>query len=209
MPHQNQVDPCGALHAVSARGAWMGTRGIIHEGQVVKHRWKTNAWVTCRLDMPGTKRKPFSSNTYTELFFLDEATAFAAGHRPCNDCRPERFKEFKSAWFAANVEQLISRPALIAEVDAGLHRERVQSGDGPKVRLQRKLSELPLGTMVEYLGAVCLLWRGRLRPWSFAGYGSPGAPPGPAQVVDVITPASIVRVFDGGFVPQVHPSAYC
>lgn len=208
MTLQNRVDPFGVLHADPAKGALMGNRGILHHGQEIRHRWKAQAWVTCRLDVPGVKRKPFSDGTYSELFFLDEATAFAAGHRPCNHCRSERFKEFKEAWFAANRASTSPNGASIGEVDRVLHSERALSGHGDKVRVLRFLGELPLGVMVEYAGRAHLIWRQRLRPWTFGGYGEPVTGPGPSTQVNVITPESIVRIFAGGFVPQVHVSAY-
>jgi hypothetical protein len=187
----------------------MGNRGILHVEQEIRSRWKTKAWVTCRLDMPGPGRRPFSPNTYTELFFLDEVTALAAGHRPCRYCRPERFLEFKQAWLAANSERLCLGGAPIGVVDRVLHMERVQSGNGQNVKAVRQLDELPAGTIVEHLDAPHLLWRGRLRRWSFEGYGRPATGHTGSDRVQVITPLSIVRLYKHGFAPQVHPSAYC
>ena len=96
---QNRVDPWGAFHAVSNRGTLMGNRGILHNAeQVIVSRWKSKRWLTCALHFKVIRRQVFSPGNYSELFFLDEATAFAAGHRPCNDCRRDRLKDFREAW---------------------------------------------------------------------------------------------------------------
>ena len=95
MPLQNRVTPSGQLQAVSARGAWLGNRGILHdENKQIVAPWRHKAWVTCKLDFPGRHRAIFSPNNNSELFFLDEATAFSAGHRPCAECRKDRYNEF-------------------------------------------------------------------------------------------------------------------
>ena len=108
MPLQNRVDPYGILHAVEARGAWMGNRGILHDDEkrlVVP--WRLKRWITCVLIFKGRKRQVFTPHRYSELFFLDEATSFAAGHRPCAECQRERYNEFRAAWidFRATLHQ--------------------------------------------------------------------------------------------------------
>src|SRR5690606_12574950 len=106
MPLQNRVTPTGRLEAVPARGAWTGNRGIIHnERREVVAQWRSKAWITCLLDFQGRRRKVFSPGHWTELFFLDEATAFAAGHRPCAYCRRPRYREFVGAWARANPDR--------------------------------------------------------------------------------------------------------
>src|SRR5262245_6877749 len=94
-PKQNRVDPFGRLHAVEARGTWMGNRGVLHNerGQVVA-QWRLKRWITCTLSFKNRWRPVFTPRRYSELFFLDEATAFSAGHRPCAECRRERYNEF-------------------------------------------------------------------------------------------------------------------
>src|ERR1700730_14192737 len=102
-PLQNRVDPFGRLIRTTARGAWMGNRGLIHnEYQQIVRTFRLKAWITCRLEFKGWYRKVMSPNRYTELFFLDEATAFSAGHRPCAECRREDFNRFKAAWLQGN-----------------------------------------------------------------------------------------------------------
>ena len=125
MPLQNRVDPSGRFHAVSAHGAWMGNRGVLHnEQKKIIARWRGKAWMTCKLEFQGIRRKQFGSGTYSELFFMDEATASAAGHRPCADCRRDRFKEFKAAWIASNRDLLSTPQPSIAEIDSVIHAER-------------------------------------------------------------------------------------
>src|ERR1700760_1777025 len=102
---QNRVDPEGNIIRTSARGSWMGNRGIIHdEQQNVLRAFKLKAWITCVLAFKGRKRPVMAPNRYTELFFLDEATAFSAGHRPCFECRRQDAGRFKSLWIKANPE---------------------------------------------------------------------------------------------------------
>ena len=137
---------------------------------------------------------------YSELFFLDEATAFAAGHRPCGECRRKRHDAFKAAWFAAN------HPAgkSISEIDAALHLERVTAERGKRT-FRAPLEDLPPGTIVEHEGDPYLLWRSGWLQWTPRGYETPSAaPPG---VVEILTPRSIVAMLRRGFSPQVHPSA--
>jgi hypothetical protein len=198
MPLQNRIDPYGRLVAVEARGAWMGNRGILHDAERrIVAAWRSPRWITCSLEFRGRRRRVFSSNRYTELFFLDEATALAAGHRPCAECRRARYREFRAAWAAAGL------PGA-DEIDRVLHSERVQPG-GSKKTYEAPLSSLPGGVIVEHEHRPHLVWTGKLFPWSFAGYGPVKV--SPATRVSVLTPKSIVRAIRRGFVPQVDRSA--
>ena len=207
MPLQNRVNPFGGLDAVSARGAWLGNRGFIHDDrkQIVA-QWRTQAWITCELHFRGVRRSVFSPHTWSELFFLDEATAFAAGHRPCAYCRRQRYKEFKRAWCAANAGLLDEPDPRVSVIDTRLHAERV-TRRGRKVTYIARFGDLPPGVFIALDGAAWLIWRGRLFPWSHHGYGPSRPAPGMDVRVDVLTPKSIVAMFDGGFCPQVHESA--
>lgn len=207
MPLQNRVNPFGGLDAVSARGAWLGNRGIIHDDrkQIVA-QWRTQAWITCELHFRGVHRSVFSPHTWSELFFLDEATAFAAGHRPCAYCRRPRYKEFKHAWCTANAGLLDQPDPRVGVIDARLHAERV-TRQGRKVTYATRFGDLPPGTFIARDDIACLVWRGRLFPWSHRGYG-PSRPALDAGArVDVLTPKSVVALFGRGFCPQVHESA--
>jgi len=207
MPLQNRVDPWGQIQAVNARGTLLGNRGILHNGkkEIVAH-WRTKAWITCRLAWKGKTRTIMSPGSYTELFFLDEATAFSAGHRPCAECRRERFQEFKAAWIAANAEFSVSPVPPISAIDKVLHAERVRRG-GAKVTYEAELGTLSDGTMVEIADTAYLIWGKRLLQWSFASYTEIEEPYPLQRRVQVLTPASIVRVFSNGFRPEVHESA--
>ena len=198
MPLQNRVDPYGALHAVQARGAWMGNRGVLHDASKrVVAAWRLRRWITCVLSFKERRREVFAPNRYSELFFLDEATSLSAGHRPCAECRRTRYEEFRSA-----LDMSVIRADAI---DRMLHAERLEAG-GVKGAYAAVLSSLPDGAMVDYAGNAQLVWRGRLWPWSFTGYGPAVAAPPETEVV-VLTPRSIVRAIRAGFVPQVHESA--
>ena len=204
MPLQNRVTPFGQLEAVAARGEWLGNRGIIHNAaREIVAPWRSKAWITCRLHYPGVRRRVFSPHTWSELFFLDEATAFAAGHRPCAYCRRERYNEFKQAWCAANHG---GRTLPATAIDARLHAERVAPGGGKRIARAR-FGDVPDGAFVVLDGAPCLWWRGRLFAWSHTGYTILRRAMADGTRVGVLTPASIVAMFRTGFRPQVHLSA--
>jgi hypothetical protein len=205
MPLQNRVDPYGRLQAVAARGALMGNRGILHdeEKQIVA-AWRSPRWITCSLRFKDRRREVFAPRRYSELFFLDEATSLAAGHRPCAECRRARFQEFCGAWTAGNGGRATSQPKADA-IDRALHSERVGQGGG-KNTYPAKLASLPPGTLVEHEGRPHVYWSGALRSWTFEGYGAP-ADISSATEVRVLTPKSIVRVIQAGFAPQVHETA--
>jgi hypothetical protein len=204
MPFQNRVDPWGQLHAVPARGTLLGNRGIIHNAaQHIVAPWRTKAWITCRLEWRGWRRSIMQPRSWTELFFLDEATAFAAGHRPCAYCRRARFAAFKTTWLAVNPDVFSAAPPRIIEIDKVLHKERTRKGGG-KVTYEEKLSALPDGAMVELGAGAYLLWNRQVLQWSFAGYTVSEIPRFSLQRVRVLTPASIVRMFRSGFRPDVH-----
>lgn len=206
MPLQNRITPFGRLEAAAARGAWMGNRGILHNARrEIVAQWRSKAWITCRLDWPGVHRAVFSPHTWSELFFLDEATAFAAGHRPCAYCRRARYNTFKQAWCAANPRLLATPHPRATAIDARLHLERV-TRRGEKVTWRTRFGALPDGAFIELDGAAWLVWQGRVWPWSHAGYGRARPPLAAGAAVSVLTPASIVALFRTGFTPQVHPS---
>lgn len=184
----------------------MGNRGCLHdETGRIRRTFAHKAWVTCRLSWKGVTRKVFSPGRYSELFFLDEATAMAAGHRPCSACRREAFVAFRSAWQPVAGEGPFVRAAIM---DEQLHAERI-APDGGKKTYTAALGGLPDGVMVTLLGEAGsprLLWRGKLLKWSFAGYSDPIAMV-PGMVAEVLTPRSICDAFGRGYRVSVHPSA--
>lgn len=184
----------------------MGNRGILHDenNQVVK-AWAHKAWVSCVLSFKESHRRPFTQGTYSELFFLDEATAFAAGHRPCACCQWGRHLHFKETWLRANFAEDARSSVKMPEIDKVLHNERAIRGGG-KQTFDSKLSDLPAGAMFEHDERAFLVATRGYLPWSFEGYGAPKSMDGTASV-KVLTPASMVRAFVAGFIPHAHPSA--
>jgi hypothetical protein len=210
MPLQNRVTPRGEIVATPARGTLMGNRGCLHDrarhlvrNQVGGYR----AWITCLLDFKGRRRTPMTPGRYTELFFLDEATALAAGHRPCGECRRPDYRRFKTAWLAGNAARGLGEQAPIAEIDRILHGDRLLPG-GRQRTFSHALAALPDGAFVLPAGATVpyLLWRGGMWPWTPGGYGPETAPPEGGRVT-VLTPRSTVAALQAGYAPAVHESA--
>jgi hypothetical protein len=202
VPFQNRVDPSGRLHAVPARGAWMGNRGVLIDAdRRVVAPWRLKRWITCVLRFRDRHREVFTPGRYTELFFLDEATSLAAGHRPCAECGRARYEEFRAAWARTKGG---SQPSAV-EMDEVLHAERLRP-DGEKRTWRAPIRSLPGGVIVEHVGSPHLWWGGALRRWSFEGYGTPRRVAGETRVA-VLTPRSTVRAIRAGFTPQVHESA--
>jgi hypothetical protein len=208
-PRQNRVTPFGDLIAVSARGTLMGNRGRLHDptGRVVRRVANGyRAWVTCLPEFRGRRRPVMAPDRYTELFFLDEATALAAGHRPCGECRREDFRRFRTAWLRGNPDRALEPDALIAAIDRELHRDRL--GDDGRARVHRAShASLPNGVFVAGPGPTeaLLVWRGALVPWSPEGYGRPRPWPDASDAV-VLTPRSTVAAIAAGYAPSVHPT---
>src|SRR6201988_4716876 len=147
MPLQNRVTPLGDIVADPHRGLFTGNRGIIHDPAtrtLLKKRWATPAWITCVCEFRGRRRKVMGGRSWTELFFLDEATALAAGHRPCFFCRRDDANRFRAAWQQGNG---VAR-ALACDIDATLHRERLSNGKKRLHALPMPPEELPDGAML-------------------------------------------------------------
>jgi len=207
---QNRVDPFGEIVAVPARGTFMGNRGILHDasGRLGTARWRLKAWLICLTTFNDRRRQVMTPNRYTELFFLDEATALAAGHRPCFECRRRRFLAYRDAW-AAGSAWTGSEPPRVADIDGRLHAERVMPGTRRKRTWMGGLAGLPDGTVIADPGdGSALLVLGRhLLPWRFEGYGR--ALPRPAGgSVTILTPPSTVAALGAGYAPVLHPTAH-
>nr|WP_121269219.1 hypothetical protein [Pedobacter schmidteae] len=196
---QNRVNPFGQLIETKARGLWMGNRGLLHNGQQqILRPFKLKAWITCVLEFKDRKRPIMAAGQYTELFFLDEVTAFAAGHRPCFECRRVDAARFKLYWIQGNPEYGFDMKTPIGKIDEILHQERVDSS-GAKVVYEAVLSSLPDGTFVQVEDGAYLLKNQQLFHWSPAGYGAQFSLP-ESTMVKVLTPASIVNAFSAGYI---------
>lgn len=206
MPLQNRVTPFGSIVAEPARGTWMGNRGRLHDDRktLTRRRWTTRAWLICLLAFKDRRRAVMTPGRYTELFFLDEATALAAGHRPCGECRWADYRRFRDLFgAAAGVEGASLR---VGDIDAVLHRERIRPLDDPARRTRP--DRLPDGVFValpEAPGTAWLLRFGTVRPWSMSGYGAPQ--PVPAGEVILLTPPTTAAILERGYAPQTHASA--
>jgi hypothetical protein len=199
MPKQNRVTPFGEIIATQERGTFMGNRGVLHDkGGRIRRAWQLRRWIVCVLEFRGRKRTVMAPGRCTELFFLDEATALAAGHRPCAECRRARFNDFCKAW---NPPHRPTAPAI----DDHLHAERLSS-DGAKRTFQAALDRLPDSVLIHWEGQAFLVYGDYLLAWSLAGYGERRPRPKGATV-RVLTPPSTVGAIRAGYVPEVHTSA--
>lgn len=197
---QNRVNPFGEIITTPARGSFMGNRGVIHNAQKqITHAFKHKAWIICTLEFKGRKRTVMTPDRWTELFFLDEATAFAAGHRPCFECRKEDAKRFKSCWIAGNPSYNFNMTTSIKEIDEVIHCERIDSAK-KKVTHQRMSSDLVEGTFVAIDDAPYLFSKGRLHRWTPSGYEISTAAPD-ASMMTILTPSSVFNAFNAGYVP--------
>lgn len=184
----------------------MGNRGgAMHDAmRTLGHRrWVSRQWIACQLSFNDRHREVMAPNRYTELFFLDEATALAAGHRPCFECRRADAVHFATIWGRSRG---LVRRATAGEMDTELHAERLMP-DGSKRICSLPVGILPAGTMISWNGETCAVVRPRLFVgWSLHGYGAITTHLEPALHVDVLTPPSIVAILRAGFQPQLHPT---
>ncbi|MEJ6391325.1 hypothetical protein [Gymnodinialimonas ulvae] len=195
MPHRNRVLPTGEIVANSARGTFTGNRGILvdRDGQMTDRQWAAKAWITCVLEFRGRRRPIAKPRTWTELFFLDEAVAFAAGHRPCAYCRRADYTWFKELWGGAKA----------TEMDRVLHQERL---NGRQKRLHAvRMQDLPDGAFIFRDKAPMLVLGARLHPYTPVGYGPP-LPRLDGPALSLTTP-DLLRILSSGYVPLIHPSA--
>lgn len=196
MPLQNRVTPTGEIVATPARGLLMGNRGCLHDGaRRIVRSFQGKRWIICVLDFRGRVKAPMPPGCYTSLFFLDEATALAAGHRPCAECRRARYQEFRRIWADVHRVELPSADRM----DERLHLERTRSG--PEVRVR----DLPPGAMARLDGEPWLVARDALLRWTEAGYTE--RRPLDAAAATLLTPPATVSVLRGGYEPVLHPTA--
>jgi hypothetical protein len=204
MPLQNRVTPTGEIIATPDRGLFTGNRGIIHDPatKTLTRRWAGQAWLTCVCEFRGQRREVMAGRSWTELFFLDEATALAAGHRPCFFCRRLDANRFRAAWEEGNgVENVLAR-----DIDATLHRERLDEDRKKRLHpLAVPLTQLPNGAMVRARDESYLIAQGRALLWSPGGYRDTLNAIKDDAVL--LTPPSTLRALGAGYRPVLHPSA--
>lgn len=205
---RNRVTPYGELIAVPDRGMFWGNRGVLVDDQRQLARYsRGQAWMICVLKYKGIRRKQWTPRRLTELYFLDEATALAAGHRPCGECRYLDYQEFKRCWTAAHG----GRMPRVADIDARLHADRLlapgrrdrYAGASVRRTYRAAVSELPDGAMVSVDAAAFLVLGGRLLEWTPGGYQNTQQTAGE---VDVITPRATVATLAAGYRPVLHPT---
>jgi hypothetical protein len=204
---KNRVTPLSELIATPERGLVYGNRGCLHDGAGrVRRQYNGRRWISCQLRFKDWQREALlQPGKFTELFFLDEATAFAAGHRPCALCRRADYNRFVEAWQTMHPGQ-----SSADAIDAELHDERIDPGTRAQRHHDAPLDELPDGAFVLHDGAPHLVLGDSLLVWSAAGYQTRGPRPARRQA-RVITPPSLVAVLRTGWqslVPVVHPSAF-
>jgi hypothetical protein len=200
-PLQNRVTPTGDIIATPHRGMFTGNRGIIHDPatRTLTRRWASQAWLTCLCEFKGRRREVMGGRSWTELFFLDEATALSAGHRPCFFCRRDDANRFRAAWEEGNgVRRVLAR-----DIDAVLHRERLSGAKKRLHAVQMPLEELPDGAMLQEGAESFLIVRGGALLWSPAGYRKA---PNAIKDAMLLTPPSTLRALLAGYRPVVHKS---
>ena len=204
MPRQNRVTPFGEIIATPVRGTLMGNRGCLHnvQGQIIRP-YQNKRWIICQLEFRGRRRQVMAPGKYTELFFLDEPTALAAGHRPCAECSRSRFNEFVAAWVQTNPNLVGGKTILAGKLDAILHQERIAGRQ--KITYPDKLANLPPGTFITFedRSQPYLVLKETLLAWHPNGYGERIARIND-RLVSVLTPRSVVRTLAYGFQPTIH-----
>jgi hypothetical protein len=221
MAEQNRVTPLGEIVAVPLRGAWTGNRGVLHGGGPGGHRivrsHASDLWITCALEFRGRWREQWLPHRYTHLFFHDEAVSFAAGHRPCAECRRDDYRAYQQAWAAevitARSAAAHGTPVSVSvpvpgakQMNAQLHSERIVPGTHRRRLHELPWAGLPDGTFVLEDGQGALVLGDALVPWTTEGYGSRRSRP-TAGTATVITPPSTVAVLRAGYPVQIDPAA--
>jgi hypothetical protein len=198
---QNRVTPFGDIVAIPQRGMFTGNRGIIHDPAtktLLHKRWASKAWLVCVCDYKGRRRQVMGGRSWTELFFLDEAVALAAGHRPCFFCRRAAAVAFRAAWAAGKG----AKEPSARDMDAVLHQERMQHGQKLIHVIPGPLSKLPDGAVVAASGSAFTIVGGQAFRWTEQGYQ------GQQEIRHadgLLTPPSTFAALRAGYRPVLHP----
>lgn len=198
MPLRNRVTPLGEIVAIELRGAWLGNRGILHEGSEIRRFHASNLWITCLLRFRDRRARQWQPHHYTHLYFYDEAVSFAAGHRPCADCRRGAYNLFRSCW----ARGLSVDAPRATELDQQLHAERVFRGTHRRRLHRRSWQSIPTGAFVLLEDEPALVHNDAVLPWTTSGYAGPWRRP-PDGDAQVITPPAVLAAIDAGYPVQI------
>jgi hypothetical protein len=201
-PARNRVTPTGAIEAIPLRGSWTGNRGILHRGRDIVRFHAGDLWITCALEFQGRRQQQWQAHHYTFLFFHDEAVSFAAGHRPCAECRRDAYDAYRAAWAAG----FGVAPPSAKEMNRQLHRERIVPGSHRRRFHGLPWSELPDGTFVLLEETAAVVVDDHLAEWTHEGYAAHRSRPR-AGVATVITPPSTVAALRAGYAAQIDEAA--
>lgn len=205
MPLQNRVDPFSRIHAVKSRGMFLGNRGILHDHPsqtLTRVTWATDGWVCCDLHYKGWQRPQMGKGTYTSLFFMDEAVALAAGHRPCYLCRRDAARKYAGAASSAlGLESILTAAEINQRIGADIKPHIRKYRQGRREVIDPAI--LPDGAMFAVDGEAYLKLADSGRLWSFEGYGLAIALPATALR---LTPVLSVAALKGGYQPALHQS---
>ena len=206
MSLQNRVTPFGEIEADPARGDLMGNRGILHGDtkELGHRRWAHDNWIICLTSFKGRQRQIMTPHRYTELFFLDEAVAIAAGHRPCYECRRQDYHEWAAAWQQATGSDA---PPRAKEMDRALHQERILRRARRQQRWLGELSDLPDNTFIHWEGMPYLVLDRHLLRWTHGGYTEISPRPVQGKVI-ILTPPTSVATLANGFTNLQSKSIY-
>ncbi len=202
MPDRNRVTPTGDIEAFPLRGAWTGNRGILHRDREIVRFHTSDLWITCALEFRGRWREQWLPRRWTALFFHDEAVSFAAGHRPCAECRRESYNAYRHAW----ADGLAVAEPSAKDINRQLHGERIVRGTHRRRFHPTPWTDLPDGTFVSEDGAPALVIGDDLVEWTPAGYGRHRRRP-PRGDALVVTPPSTVAVLRAGYPVQIDEAA--
>jgi hypothetical protein len=201
-PHRNRVTPTGDIVAIALRGAWTGNRGILHDGEQIVRAHASDLWITCGLEFRGRWSEQWQPHHFTWLFFHDEAVSFAAGHRPCAECRRDSYRAYQRAW----ADGLgVERPSA-KEMNRQLHDERIVRGTHRRRFHPMPWADLPDGTFVRRDGTPALVLGAELVDWTTDGYGHRSTRPA-TGTAEVITPPSTAAVLRAGYPVQIDDTA--
>jgi hypothetical protein len=201
-PARNRVTPLGDIEAIPLRGAWTGNRGILHSGREIVRFHASDLWITCALEFRGRWREQWQPHRYSYLFFHDEAVSFAAGHRPCAECRRSSYDAYRGAWAEGLGVDVPSAKAMNQQ----LHGERIVRGTHRRRLHQLLWADLPDGAFVLFGETPAVVVGDQLTEWTREGYRERRARPAHGAAT-VITPPSTVAVLGAGYPVQIDDSA--